>query len=683
MVLRRAVFLCSFLFIFINFAMAERPMEIEDLFRIKRVSEPQLSPDGKWIAFVITAVDKPANKSNSDIYIIPSAGGDVRQLTNTPGRDAHPRWSPDSKLIAFESTRSGDSQIWLIDISSGIQRQFTTLSSGASSAQWSPDGTNIAFISSVYPEYSDKPFSESDTLNKQRDDEIANSKVKARIITKLLYRHWNAWSDNKRQHIFITPVGGGSPKDLTPGDRDAVPTSSTFSFGDDFAFSPDGKEIAYTATPTPPHIEAWSTNHDIYTVNIETGIPHQLTTNPAADIFPRYSPNGKYIAYAAQVRPGCESDKWHLMLWERSTGTTRSLTEHFDGSIEAFQWANNSSSLYFTSEEKANNPVWSVSLRGNDMKKIIDDAVNGDINVSANGKLLIFNHQTITRPMEIYSSSSTGGLITQLTHINDSLFSQLKFSKPESVWFTGANDTPVQMWIIKPPDFNPNKKYPLVFWVHGGPQGAWMNSWSYRWNASLWAAQEYVLALPNPRGSTGFGQQFTDEIRHDWGGKVFTDLMAGLAYVEKLPYIDTSRMAAAGASFGGYMMNWFQGHTDKFRTLITHCGTFNFDNSYGATEEVWFDEWEHGIPWETQDYDRYSPHKYAANFKTPNLIIHNELDFRIPYNDGMNLFTILQRKGIPSKLLTFPDEGHWVLKPLNSELWHKTVFEWLTGYLKK
>ncbi|MEO8429239.1 MAG: S9 family peptidase, partial [Verrucomicrobiota bacterium] len=260
---------------------------------------------------------------------------------------------------------------------------------------------------------------------------------------------------------------------------------------------------------------------------------------------------------------------------------------------------------------------------------------------------------------------------------------RISLTQPESIWFTGAANTQVQMWIVKPPAFDAVKKIPLVFWVHGGPQGAYLNSWSYRWNAQLWAAQGYVIALPNPRGSTGFGQKFTDEISHDWGGKVVEDLMNGLSYLEKQPYIDTDRMAAAGASFGGYMMNWFQGHTDKFKTLVTHCGVYNFHNMYGATEELWFDEWEHAKPWENPDFEKYSPHRFAGNFKTPNLIIHNELDFRVPINEGLNLFTVLQRKGVPSKLLYFPDEGHWVLKPQNSELWHKTVFDWLADYLKK
>jgi dipeptidyl aminopeptidase/acylaminoacyl peptidase len=270
-----------------------------------------------------------------------------------------------------------------------------------------------------------------------------------------------------------------------------------------------------------------------------------------------------------------------------------------------------------------------------------------------------------------------------LAFTNAAALAQVKFGAVDSVTVSGAGGTPVQMWIVKPPQFEAGKKYPLVFWVHGGPQSAFLDSWSGRWNAQLWAAQGYVIALPNPRGSTGFGQKFTDEISHDWGGKVFEDLMACLAHLEKQPYIDTTRMASAGASYGGYMMNWFQGHTDKFKTLVTHCGVYDFVSMYGTTEEVWFDEWDHGIPWENPEFEKWSPHKHAAKFKTPNLIIHNELDFRVPISQGLSLFTTLQRKGVPSKLLYFPDEGHWVLKPQNSELWHTTVFEWLAGYLKK
>jgi dipeptidyl aminopeptidase/acylaminoacyl peptidase len=677
-----SLFSLTLVFFFQLASQSKRPMELEDLFRSKRVTDPQLSPDGKWVAFVVTEVLKAENRTNSDIWLIPSAGGEAKQITNSPRHDRHPRWSPDGKWIAFESNRGGSFQIYLQAVEGGEPKQLTSISTEATAPVWSPDGKMIAFPSAVFPEFSDKPFAESDALNKKKQDDRDNSKVKARIFTELLYRHWDSWVDDKRQHLFVISVNGGEPIDLTPGNRDAIPTSSTFSAGDDFDFSPDSKELAYTATPMPTREQAWSTNHDVYTVNIETGTTQQITTNPAADGYPRYSPDGKYIAYRAQSRPAFEADRWQLMLYDRATGTTRSITENFDSNVDAMAWTKNSKMLYFDSDEKGQKPLWSVSVKGSDVKKVVDGGTNGDVNISSNGKMLVFSRAMYTRAAEVYTSSSDGKNVKPLTHVNDQLFSQITFSEPENVWFTGAGGTQIQMWIIKPPMFNPNKKYPLVYWVHGGPQSAFLNSWSTRWNPQLWAAQGYVLALPNPRGSTGFGQKFTDEISHDWGGKVYEDVMNGLAYMEKLPYIDVNRMAAAGASYGGYMMNWFQGHTDKFKTLVTHDGVYNFYSMYGTTEEVWFDEWEHGKPWENPEFDKFSPHKYAQNFKTPNLIIHSELDYRVPLTEGQQLFTTLQRKGIPSKFLYFPDEGHWVLKPGNSEVWHKTIFEWLKEYLK-
>ncbi len=677
------IFVVSMLFIF-NTAQTQttRPLQLEDMFRIQRVSDPQLSPDGKTVAYVVGVVDKAANRTNTDIWLIPTSGGEAKQLTNSPKADRHPRWSPDGKSIAFESNRDGSFQIYIINVETGETKKVTTISTEAAGAIWSPDGKQLAFVSSVFPEFSEKPFVVADSLNKAKADARENSKVKARVITKLLYRHWDSWVDGYRQHIIVVNADGTNPRNLTPGDRDAVPSSSTFSTGDDFSFSPDGKEIAYTATPIPVREESLLTNHDILTVNIATGEKKQITTNPAADVFPRYSPDGKYIAYRAQSRAGFEADRWQLLLFDRSTGKTKSLTPNFDTNVDGFEWTSDSKMLYTSAEEKANQPLWSIGIDGS-IKKVFDKAYNSDVNISADGKTIVFAHQTMSRPVEIYSANSDGTNAKQITTTNDVLFSHIETSEPEYVWFEGANKTKIQMWIVKPPFFDGTKKYPLVYWVHGGPQGAFGNSWSYRWNQQLWAAQGYVLALPNPRGSTGFGQKFTDEISKDWGGKVFTDVMNGVAYMEKQSYVDKNKMAAAGASYGGYMMNWFQGHTDKFKTLITHCGVYNFYSMYGVTEETWFDEWEHGIPWETKDFDKFSPHKFAKNFKTPNLIIHNELDFRVPIGEGLQLFTTLQRKGIPSKLLYFPDEGHWVLKPQNSELWHNTVFDWLESYLKK
>ncbi|MDI6767536.1 MAG: S9 family peptidase [Bacteroidota bacterium] len=678
--------LCSLLFTPISQLSAQtRFLEIDDMFRIKRVSDPQLSPDGKWIAYVVTEVDKAANKMNSDIWLISSTGGEPRKLTASPSSDANPRWSPNSKTIAFVSGRSGDGQIWLINIDGGEARQLTKISTGASQPVWSPAGNYIAFVSSVYPEFTDKLFKESDELNKKKNEDKEKSKVKARIITKLLYRHWNAWVDDKRQHIFVMNIETGETKNITPGDRDAVPTSSTFSAGDDFTFSPDGKEIAYTATPTEN--EAWNTNHDIYTVSIDGTNRKQITTNPAADGFPRYSKDGKNIAYRAQRRAAFEADKWEIMLHDRAMSKSESLTEKEDISVQSFKWTSDGTKIYFTAEENARQQIFNVSLKDKKLSKVTDLGVNGDVNISTDGKMLVFSRQTMSRPIEIYSSTSDGKKIKKLTNTNDELFANINMNEPESITYTGAEGATIQSWIIKPPNFDQNKKYPLVMLVHGGPQGAWEELWHYRWNPQLWAAQGYVVMAPNPRGSTGFGQKFVDEISGDWGGKVYVDVMKGVEFVENLNYIDKNRMAAAGASYGGYFMNWMATQTGKFKTLVTHASIYNFYSMYGTTEEVWFDEWEHGgTPWDApHEYDKFSPHAHAKNllkYKTPMLIIHNEFDYRVPVTEGMQLFTTLQRMGIKSKFLYFPDEGHGVLKPQNSELWHNTVFEWLAEYLK-
>lgn len=668
-------------------AVYAKPMGFDDLLACHRLSEPKVSPDGNWIAYVIAVPDKTENRVNSDIWLVPTAGGEPRQLTRSPKHDRHPTWSPDSRWIAFESNRDGGFQVYVLPTDGGEARKLTSVSTEATQPVWSPDGQHVAFLSSVFPEFSDKPFAESDKLNREKNEARDKSKVKARIITRLLYRHWDSWVDDKRQHLFVQPVQGGmargEPRDLTPGDRDAVPTSSTFSAGDDFAFSPDGQELAYTATPTPAREEAWSTNHDIWIVDLKSGQRRVLTTNPAADAYPRYSPDGRLIAYRAQIRAGFEADRWQLMVVDRKGGVPRSLTSDFDASVEQFAWASDGQTLVIEAERQGTRPLWRLSTKGDSPKALTFGGVAGEPEWMPDGATVVFTRNRMTGPTQLERVGLAGGESKVLLDPNAARTRELGLAVPESVTIRGAGGIPIQMWILKPPGFTADRKWPLVFWVHGGPQGAFMDSWSYRWNPQLWAAQGYVIAMPNPRGSTGFGQKFTDEISGDWGGKVQTDLMAALGYLEKQSWIDTKRMAAAGASFGGYVMNWFQGHTDKFRTLVTHCGVYNFDTMYGTTEELWFDEWDHGIPWENPKFSKHSPHRFAKKFKTPNLVIHNELDYRVPIAQGLDLFTVLQRKGIPSKLLYFPDEGHWVLKPQNSELWHQTIFDWLAEYLKK
>ncbi|MBI3409738.1 MAG: S9 family peptidase [Planctomycetes bacterium] len=674
-----------------------RPMQIDDLFRFKRVVEPRVSPDGKRVAYAVGDVDLDNNKTVYHLWIASTdeKGGQPRQLTNAPKSDRNPRWSPDGKNILFESTRSGDSQLWMIPVGGGEARRLTSISTGANNAIWSPDGSHISFVSAVFPENSEKPFKESDKLNKKRMDEIAQNPVKAKTFTKLFFRHWDEYVEDKRQHLFVMPVNdgqGGEPRDVTPGDRDAYPTSTTFSSGEDFSFSPDGKYLVFTAVPAKN--EAWSTNYDICRVPITGGSAEWecLTKdNPAADGGPQFSPDGKVLVYRAQKKAGFEADRWQLMAVDVDAGgafkgAPRSLTPDWDRSPDSFVWGPSANIIYCHADDQGGVPIFEIDIQNGKVDKFISGQMNGSLSVSKDGNVLAFTKTAMDHPVEIRLAGYKKLNAIGAFH-NQALLDELDRPRPESVTVKGANGDPMQMWILKPPGFDPNKKWPLAFLVHGGPQGAWEDGWSFRWNPQAWAAQGYVVALPNPRGSTGFGQKYVDEISGDWGGKCYTDLMAGLAYLEKQPYIDTARMAAAGASFGGYMMNWFAVNTDKFKTLITHCGVWNFDSMYATTEEIWFDEWEHGgPPWgkNRESYEKHSPHRLAGNlskFKTPMLVIHNDLDFRVPVSEGLQLFTTLQRQGVPSRFVNFPDEGHWVLKPRNSQHWHNEVFAWLKKHV--
>jgi dipeptidyl aminopeptidase/acylaminoacyl peptidase len=680
-----------------------RPMTVEDLFRFKRIADPQISPDGKSAVYVQGDVSLEKNSTTRSLWIADTSGEKApRRLTASNKSDSHPRWSPDGKSILFESNRSGTGQLWIIDVDGGEARQLTNISTGAGTGIWSRDGKSIAFVSAVWPENSQKPFAESEKLNKKRIDEQAASPVKARVASRLFFRHWDEYVEDKRQHLFVVSFAdgkAGEPKDVTPGDRDAYPTSSTFSVGDDFTFSPDGTFLYFTAVPDKD--EAWNTNYDICRVPVTGGTTKWetvTTKNGAADSGPQFSPDGKWLAYRSQKKAGYEADRWELNIVGCASdgmprGDQRSVTSGFskDLSVDGFCWAG-SDSLVFTADEAGSRPIFQIRPFAGDQSiataKI--SGVSGEMTSSTDGRQIAFSNAMMSRPAEVFSCDgelrSVGA--RNLSHANDALLKQLDLPRPESVTVKGAGGTPMQMWILKPPGFDASKKWPLAFLVHGGPQGAWEDGWSYRWNAEAWAAQGYVVALPNPRGSTGFGQKYVDEISGDWGGKCYEDLMAGVAYLEGLPYIDKNRMAAAGASFGGYMVNWFAVNTNKFQCLITHCGVWNFESMYALTEELWFDEWEHGgPPWgkNRESYEKHSPHKLAGNlgkFKTPMLVVHNDLDYRVAVAEGIQLFTTLQRQGVPSRFVNFPDEGHWVLRPRNSEFWYREVFGWLKKHVE-
>ena len=689
-------------------ATAARPMQVDDLFKFLRVSDAQISPDGFWIAYVVTKVDLDANKSSSNLWLADVAGKNPpKRLTSTDKKDRHPRWSPDGKRILFESSRSGETQLWTIDIRGGEARQITNLSTEASGAIWSADGKNIAFVSAVYPEFAKLPFKESDAANKKKMDEIKASPIKAKVFTKLFYRHWDSYVEDKRQHLFVLPFdangaeGFAEPRDVTPGDRDAFPTSSTFSSGDDFTFSPDGKYLVFSAVPEKD--EAWSTNMDLCRVSINNTSDkwENLTKeNLAADSAPMFSPDGNYLAYRAQKRPGFEADKWEIMIVETNQeGTFKSKPVSFTGalktdvSVNEFTWAGKDKIL-FTADHLGKVALFQIlpleDVKAASLIKNQLSGYNSGISASTDGAKIAFLNASMVSPPEVFAGNADLRLSKpiNISKVNETLLTELELPKPESVTLPGAGDTPTQMWILKPPGFDPSKKWPVAFLVHGGPQGAWEDGWSYRWNPQAWAARGYVVALPNPRGSTGFGQKYVDEISGDWGGKCYEDLMKAADYVEKLPYVDKDRIGSAGASFGGYMMNWFSVKTSRFKCLISHCGVYNFESMYTTTEEIWFDEWEHsGPPWGKggrESYEKFSPHRFAENlakFKTPMLIIHNDLDFRVPISEGTQIFTALQRQGVPSRFVNFPDEGHWVLKPKNSQFWYKEVFTWLEKYV--
>lgn len=645
--------------------------------KITRVGEPQLSPDGKLVAYTARTVDIDKNTQPRQIYSVPADGGTPKQLTKDGTINERARFSPDSKRIAFISNRSGTAQIWIMDADGGSSRQVTSLATEASGILWSPDGKTLVFVGEVYSE-----CGADDACNKKKLDAEKESKVKARVYTSLLYRHWNEWQGTRRRHLLAIPAEGGKVVDLTPGPRDVPP----FSLGgpDDYAISPDGQEVCYAIGPDED--QALSTNWELFVVPITGGEAKKITNNPAADASPSYSPDGKYIAWRSQVKAGYESDKWRLVAMDRATSETKTLTETLDRSVQSFTWTPDSKRIFFTIEDRGRTTLHVMPATGGGTRQIIASASHiDDVQFSPDAKAMIYSEHSGSKPVELYRVASSGGSAIPLTRMNDPILSQYQFTPLEDFWVEGAEKTRVQSFVVKPPQFDATKKYPVLFLIHGGPQGAWGESWSYRWNPQVMAAAGFVVVMPNPRGSTGYGQQFTDDINQDWGGKVYDDIMASVDHVAKQSWADPARFAAAGGSYGGYMMNWMLGHTDRFKALVCHAGVFDLKSMAGETEELWFPAWEfRGMPWQNPDvYQKWSPSNFIPNFKTPTLVTHGELDYRVPVGQGMQLFTALQMQKVPSKLLLYPDEGHWILKPQNSMLWYNSVLEWVKEWTTK
>ena len=657
-------------------AQETRRFTIEDLLKVRRVGDPQVSPDGKHVAFTIGDVNWDANKVITQIYVVGIDGAGMKQLTNGAASSTAPRWSPDGEKIAFIT----GGQVWTMENDGDNKDQVTKISTVAAAPVWSPDGKWIAFTSEVHPDCSD------DDCNKKKDEAVENSKVKAHITTRLLFRHWDEWRDVKRTHVFVVSSKGGTARDLTPGDFDSPPYAAAT--GVDYAFSPDSNELAYVRNPDK--VEAISTNSDIYILPLSGGAPKNITvSNRGYDVGPIYTRDGRNIIYRSQATAGFEADRWRLMSYNRKTGVSTEIAKKFDLQVEEITLSPDGNYAYFIAGERGRLPVFRVPLSGAEPQKMVPNVSASGLQITPDGKSLVFAHSTMAMPAEIYRADIDEGTATQLTSVNNSLMAPFGLQKAEEVEWTGALGKKIHGFVVKPADFDPNKKYPLAVIIHGGPQSAFNDSWGYRWNPQVWASNGYIAFLPNPRGSTGYGQQFVNEISADWGGKAYTDIMNGVADVlRRNSFIDKNRVGAAGASYGGYMINWIEGHnTDprfRFKVLVSHDGVYNLESMYGATEELWFTDWEFkGTPWTNpMMYARWSPSKFVKNFKTPILVIHSELDYRVPFGEGLQLFTAAQRMGVDSKLLVFPDEGHWVLKPQNSQLWYRTVLDWMDKYLK-
>jgi dipeptidyl aminopeptidase/acylaminoacyl peptidase len=678
--MKRIFFVYCFVLAAVFSASAQLEFNVNDLINVHRVGDPQVSPDGKWVAYTIGVVNKGDNKTLTQIYTMAIDGSRQKQITDGKSSSSSPRWSPDGKYLAYAS----GGQIWTMKPDGDDKTQVTKLSSGAAQPVWSADGKWLAFVSDVYPEC------KTDACNKAEDEKAENSKVKAHVTDRLLFKHWVAWTDRKRTHVFVVPAKGGAERDVTPGDFDSPPYGAAT--GTDYAFSPDGKGLVYLRNPDK--IEAISTNSDLYFVNLADGRAKAIAPDMKGyEASPMFTPDGKYLLFRSQQTPAFEADRWRIMRYEIATGQMVELTRGFDLQVDEMTLSADGKTIYFTAGERGEAPIFSVPVepdprRGipTHVKKVADVGFVSGLSIGDNGKI-VFVTSSIASPAEIASINTDGSGMTALTSVNKQALASLNLQKAEDIEWSGALAKKIHGFLLKPAHFDPAKKYPLIVLIHGGPQSPWNNSWGYRWNPQIFANQGYIVFMPNPTGSPGYGQKFVNDVSGDWGGKAYTDIMNGVASVITKPYVDRNRIGAAGASYGGYMVDWILGHNNdprfKFKVFVSHAGVYNLESMATATEELWFVNWEFkGMPWENRlNYEKWSPNRFAKNFSTPTLVTCGELDYRVPYDQSLQLYTTLQLKGVESKLIVFPDEGHWILKPQNSEFWYKNVMDWFNKHL--
>ena len=653
---------------------ARRPMAVDDLLSAVRVGDPQVSPDGRRVLFVRTTTDLSSGKRNSDIWAVPADGSASAQpFIESPKADDTPRFLRGGR-VAFFSSRDGTPQVYTADADGTNVKAVTHLSAGAQGPLVvSADGRMVAFVSDVFPSCADE------ACNARTSDSVAKDPVKVHLLTRLPFRHWSDWREGVRHHVFVTDIESGATRDVTPGDFDSPPHN--YEDGA-LAFSPDSREIAFVSKRDARDSEMWTTNHDAWIVSVQGGTARKLTSNPAADMQPTWSPDGKSIVVRAQRRAGFEADRWYLVAYDRASGAKRTLFQTPDLSVDDFRFSPDGATIWFGAASNGRHNLYRLPAGGGTPALVVQGGAVTAFQPSAG--FAIVAKASLVAPAEIFRVNDDGST-RQLTNENGAWLATVDLPKPTSMTVTGAAGAKVQYWLLKPPNFDASKKYPVVFMIHGGPQGDWADGWSNRWNPSLWAAQGWIVAAPNPRGSTGFGQKFVDEISQDWCGKVMTDLGAVFNAVAKSPNVDPARMGIAGASYGGYAVDWLIGHTNRFKAAVSHDGVFNLESMSLTTEELWFTDWEFGgAPWTAtarKNFARCSPHLAANRIATPTLVITNEQDFRVPVDQGLQLFTALRRNGVPSEGLVFENEGHWVLGALDSKRWHESVFGWMHKYL--
>jgi dipeptidyl aminopeptidase/acylaminoacyl peptidase len=659
-------------------AFAGHPFRIEDMQQVQRIGSPRMSRDGKWIAFPVSRSDVAKNRMVTNLWIMPAGGGTPRQLTfGDAGANADPRWSPDSRSLYFLSTRSGNKpQVFRMPVDGGEARQITSLPVGVGAYAISPDGKTLALTAAVFPRCPDMACNEKEA--KERDD----NPVKVRVITDVPFRRWDSWVDGKRNHILVMPADGGEAKDLTPGDVDSPVWSEDG--GDEVSFSPDGRELAFSRYTDN---ESLTGNSDLFVVPVGGGAPTPITTSKGPEWGPKYSPDARYLAYAATLRPGQEADLVRLFLYDRTTRQSKNIFEAVDRSVGSYEWSADGRSLFVSFEDRGQTTVARLDVATLALTPLVTTGTSSGIDVAADGGSLVFSTTTFSQPAELYRlelGAARATPPTALTRMNETLLRDIDFGEFSSFNYPGWNGEQVQAWQLKPPGFDPSKKYPLLLLMHGGPQNQWANMFHFRWNAQLFAAAGYVVIMPNFHGSSGFGLKFMDAIQGQWGGAPYEDHMKAVDVALTWPYIDTTRIAAAGASYGGYMANWLEGHTDRFRTIVSHDGLFDLTLTLYAMDFVAPRPQQFGgTLWEKpQPLLDNAPMTFAKNFRTPMLVIHGERDYRVEIGQGLAMFQTLQAMHVPAKLLLFTEENHWVLKPADSIFWYHSVLEWLDEWVK-